>query len=258
MLSQQEVKDNIYKSLKELGLSDNEINLYTLSLTLGPASIADYSKHLNIPRPNVYKLIESLEKHGLAKFQEQKYRKKTFMVEPPTKVTELLRTKKQNLSLIDNQLVSVMPDLLALYRQGELPSSIKVLEGREQFVKAWNESLNESNGSQEFLGSTKEFINFISWEQEQAWIEQRVKKNIFIRVLSIPSEISNILSSKDKKELRETRVLKSTKPFDTAFQLFGNKVIIWQPKAPLGILIADEYIVQMLRIIFNLLWENSK
>ena len=258
MLSQQEVKNSLYMALKELGLSDNEINLYSLSLALGPAPIAEISKSLNVPRPNVYKLIEALEKYGLAKFQQHKYRKKTFMVEPPTVLTELLRKKKQDLSRLDSQLVSMLPDLLALYRQGELPSSIKVLEGRDQFLKAWNETLNESDGGQEFLGSTKDFINFISWEHEQSWIQERVKRNIFIRVLSIPSETSQALGSKDKQELRETRVLKSHKPFDAAFQLFGNKVIIWQPNAPLGILIADEYIVKMLRIIFDTLWDISK
>lgn len=46
-------------------------------------------------------------------------------------------------------------------------------------------------------------------------------------------------------------------PFQTAFQLFGNKVIIWQPKAPLAVLIEDEYIVQMLKSIFFIMWEKA-
>jgi hypothetical protein len=58
--------------------------------------------------------------------------------------------------------------------------------------------------------------------------------------------------------MRETRILQGGAPFATSFQLFANKVLIWQPKAPLAVLIEDEYIVQMLRSIFYLLWGKSK
>ena len=57
--------------------------------------------------------------------------------------------------------------------------------------------------------------------------------------------------------MRETRVLKTAQPFVTLFQLYANKALIWQPKAPLAILIEDEYIVQMLRSVFDVLWKQS-
>jgi hypothetical protein len=43
----------------------------------------------------------------------------------------------------------------------------------------------------------------------------------------------------------------------TAFQLFGKKMILWQPEAPLAILIEDEYLISMFRTIFYSLWEIS-
>jgi hypothetical protein len=43
----------------------------------------------------------------------------------------------------------------------------------------------------------------------------------------------------------------------TSFQLFANKVIIWQPKAPVAILIEDQYVIAMLKSIFDKLWEVS-
>ncbi len=62
---------NLYTSLKELGLSDLEADLYVISLKLGPAQLSEVAKHLGISRPNVYKLIKSLEKNNLVKFSQK-------------------------------------------------------------------------------------------------------------------------------------------------------------------------------------------
>lgn len=58
--------------------------------------------------------------------------------------------------------------------------------------------------------------------------------------------------------MRTTRFFHGKIPFVTGFMLYANKVIIWQPKAPLAVLIEDEYIVEMLRSIFETLWSGSK
>src|SRR3989344_8679039 len=74
-----EVDKSLYTSLKELGLLESEANLYLTSLKLGPATIASLATNLGIPRPNVYKAISGLEKHGLAKFSKKKRYARTFV-----------------------------------------------------------------------------------------------------------------------------------------------------------------------------------
>ena len=142
MLSQSELKQNLYDSLKELGLTEGEINLYLNSLSLGPTTMIKLAEHLAIPRPNIYKIISGLEAHGLAKFSERKRYARTFVVEPPTVVLEKLRQKRKTVADLDQTLVGVMPDLLAMYHQGETPTKIKVLEGKEQWHKILFQILN--------------------------------------------------------------------------------------------------------------------
>jgi hypothetical protein len=74
----------------------------------------------------------------------------------------------------------------------------------------------------------------------------------------LPGSDAETLRANDAQELRETRIVSGATPFATSFQLFANKVLIWQPKAPLAVLIEDEFIVQMLRSIFYVLWNKSK
>lgn len=256
MSASPEVKKNLYTPLKELGLTDLEIDLYVVSLTLGPTTILDIAKHLDMSRPNVYKVIAGLERHGLAKFSERKKYTRTFIVEPPTIVLEKVRRKKEAADELDHALVGAMPDLLALYHQGETPTKIKVLEGKEQWLKIFFQILDETKEPISFFGSADAFINMITWDTEREWIKERVQKGIHINVLLTPGKDAQVLKEADEKEMRTTRLFNGTAVV-TGFMLYANKVIIWQPKAPLAVLIEDEYIVQMLRSIFNKLWEES-
>lgn len=256
MFSTAEVKQNLYTSLNELGLTESEANLYITSLTLGPTTIVALAEHLNMPRPNVYKVIAGLEKHGLAKFSERKRQARTFVVESPTVVLEKLREKREAVATLDQTLVGAMPDLLALYHQGETPTKIKVIQGKDQWLKLFFQVIEEAKSPVRYFGSADAFIGMISWETEKEWIAGRLKRGIHINVLLTPGKDANTLKENDAREMRTTRIYHG-EAVVTGFMLFGNKVIIWQPKAPLAVVIEDEFIVQMLGSVFESLWSKS-
>jgi len=253
-----ELKQSLHISLKELGLTESEANLYIMSLSLGPTSIASLAQHLNIPRPNVYKVITGLEEHGLAKFSERKRHTRTFMVEPPTVVLEKIRQKRESMANLDHVLVGSMPDFLAMYHQGESPTKIKVLSGKEQWIKVFFQVLDEAKGEIQFFGSADSFIKLVSWETEKEWIKERVKRNLHINVLLTPGKDAITLEQTDEQEMRTTKLFKGALPFVTGFMVYANKVIIWQPEAPLIVLLEDEYIVAMFRALFEALWKQNQ
>ncbi|NTW30755.1 MAG: hypothetical protein HGA33_05735, partial [Candidatus Moranbacteria bacterium] len=98
----------------------------------------------------------------------------------------------------------------------------------------------------------------ISWDVENDWIKKRLKRNISIKVLTVPGVIPDNLKSRDDREKRETRILKVANPFRSSFMLYANKMIIWQPEAPLAVLVEDIYIVRMMRELFDVLWIGSE
>lgn len=257
MISKTEIKTNLYNALNELGLTESEADLYITSLALGPVSISVLAERMSIPRPNIYKLIAGLEGYGLAKYSVRKKYVRTFIVEPPTVLLEKLREKRKKMGDLDHMLVGNMPDLLAHYHQGETPTKIKVFEGKEQWMQIFFQVLDEAKDKIEFFGSADEFINLITWDKEKEWIRKRVTKGIHINVLLVPGKDAITLESTDEKEMRTTRFFNGSSGFASGFMLYANKVIIWQPKAPLVLLIEDEYIVQMLRSVFVALWDKS-
>lgn len=254
MLSHAEIQANLNNSLKELGLSEHEMNLYTLSLSRGPSSINELSQFLSVSRPNLYKVIQGLEKQGLAHFSDKKGYKKTFIVESPTLITELLRKKKNAISVFEQQTLSIMPSLLDLYKQGDRPAIVQTVQGEKEFLTVFNQILDEAKDTIEFFGSAQDLIRFISWSNEREWIKERVRKNLLIRCLIFPSDDAETLKNTDKVELRETKILSQCTPFSSSFHLFANKVVLWQPKSPMGIVITDEYLVSMFKNIFYGYW----
>ena len=253
-----EVKKNLYSSLKELGLTDMEADLYIASLSLGPSPIATIADQMKVSRPNIYKIIAGLEKHGLVEISKKKKYARSFMVEPPTAVLEELRKKREIISDLDETVASALPDLLALYHQGETSTKIKIIEGKEQFLKSYFTVLSEAKDEAQFFGSFTDYIGVTSWDEQREWIKKRFTKGIHIKALLLPSSEAEKIKGKDATELRETRILRGAAPFVTFFQLFANKALVWQPKAPLAVLVEDEYIVAMLRSMFDWMWERSK
>lgn len=256
-MKEKTINDNLYTSLKELGLTDLEISLYTISLELGPSPISEIAKHLEINRPNVYKVIKSLEEHGLVQFSNKEKYNRDFMVEPPTVVLDLIRKKKEEIAKIDNELVSDIPNLLSKYHQGRGDTKIKVLKGKEQYIKIFNQSVEEEGSEIQFCGSAKDFIDFVSWDVEKNWRQKRLTKDIKMKVLTLIDDAFEDLISKDEEENRKTKGLLVDKQFSSSFMLYSNKMILWQPKAPLAVIVEDQYIVEMMRELFKLLWKQN-
>ena len=249
--------DEIYEGLDKLGVNKKESQLYVTSLQNGPMPVSELAEKLDMNRPNVYKLINGLEDKGLANFSDRKGYAKQFVVESPSVLLKKVKEEQSEIEQIKERISRSMPTLLGQYQQGELPSKIQVFEGEAQFQKMFEMVLRESDDRNEFLGSADDFIDLVSWKREKWFIQERQKRGIFMRSLLLPGVNTNTLAGRDEKQMRETRIMEDADPFPTSFHLFGDKVIIWQPKAPLGILIEDQYIVTMLRSIFEQLWEAA-
>lgn len=123
-------------------------------------------------------------------------------------------------------------------------------------MNAFFDTLSEADEI-EWFGNYHDWVSFVTPEKEKLWIEKRIEKKISIKLLMLPSEEGESLVNPAPEDRREYRILHSAMPFNCSFQIFSNKVLLWQPKTPLAVLIEDEYIAEMFRAIFLMLWEKS-
>lgn len=251
-----DVLEPLRQSLLDLELSPNEITLYLTSLALGPTPIAKLAQQLGMRRPNLYKVITQLEARGLARFSTTKRKRRTFVVEPPTTIRELLQKKRESVASAEQHLAAIIPVLMAQYRQGEGTTKVKIFETRDQWMQAFFDTLTEADRI-DWFGNYHEWVSFVGAEREQLWIAKRIEKQIPIRLLMLPSIEGESLADASPQSRREYRLLASAVPFSCSFQIFANKILLWQPKTPLAVLIEDEYLAQMFRAIFQTLWQTA-
>jgi len=250
-------KQLLYKILKVLGLSTNEQRLFVLSLHKGPSAPAKLAKELGISRPNIYKIIEGLEKRGLATRSGVGRYTKKFVVHSPSRIAERLSEKRTRIENLDESLASILPQLIASYEQESERPVVKIYE-RDQFDETFELMLRETRSEILFFGSIGDMVYYTSPTTQTDFIKRRIKQKIYARALLLPSRNTDRLRNRDSEELRETRVLNEIDEFHTTFQLFANKALIWQPQASIAILIEDQFIVEMFSSIFDYFWKTSK
>jgi hypothetical protein len=166
-----------------------------------------------------------------------------------------VRIKKDQLEHQNQLLVQKMPDLLALYQQGELPTSIRIYQGETDYYKLFFQMLEEAQGEILSFGAGSEYVKSFPTLETTRWSKERLTKKIWLKTLALPSDSFQPL--RDHEDYRETRIISTLSPFITSFQIFGNKAAVWQPEAKLALLIEDTFITQMLKSVFELLWSQS-
>lgn len=254
--SSNQLNSQLDTSLVSLGLSPSERELYLLSVSMGPLSVNELAAHLGLQRPYVYTLIKGLRDKGLAPIA--KTYKRSFVVESPTVVLDLLRKKRQQLESLATNIAADMPKYLASYQQGGERTGVLFYEGKQKFLELYERVLIEEGTETIYFGEAEHFFSVVSETKLNQWIRDRVKKRIHMRTLMIDSTNARTIPS-DETLLRETRLVSVQRNrFPASFQVYGNTVIFWQPMTPVAVALQDEYISQLMRSTFELLWSQGK
>lgn len=254
MLTFGELRTRLLPVLKELGLKEQEIDLYVQAVLLGPSPVTVFADHLGMSASNVYKLIAPLEQIGLAQFSAHKKKGKPFSVVSPSALPELLQKRREHIEQLTTSFMPCLTEVLASYRQGSGPARIRVLEGEEAFATAVRQLFFEVTDELRVWGSIDGFVSLVSPTTFRALKEDRMTRGIQLRSLLCDTPFARILKKQERVELRKVKLIPKDQSFSACMQLSKGKAIIWQPNAPLAVLIEDEAIVTMWLRLFDYMW----
>ena len=111
--------------LKDLGLSENEAEIYLILINLGEATVYQISEQSKIARPNIYDTIKKLVEKGLAT-SIIKNKKKYFKSVAPERLLDIIKEKEKNF-------LDVLPELNRIYEIKKTKPTIEIFEGAEGF-----------------------------------------------------------------------------------------------------------------------------
>jgi len=245
------VNINLKDKLVDIGLGEKESAVYLAALELGPSSIWNIHKKAGIKRSTCYLIMEGFVKSGFAS-KSFDNKRTIFTVVKPRDLLTLFKGReeifKKSLPLFDALLI----------KSKEKPN-IQMFQGIEGVKQAY--ALGLSNANNDILIFGRADIWMIDKELNDAYIKERLKRKIHLRVLFSDEKANYVLMDRDQKEDRERKFLPKNK-YDPAIeiQILGNMVLFIAPleSEPFAVLIESAALANDERQRFNLLWSLAK
>jgi sugar-specific transcriptional regulator TrmB len=256
----------LLEKLQKSGFSDKEALVYLSVLELGgafPSKIAEYS---GIKRSTVYATLTTLSIRGLVN-EVEKRNKLFYQIEKPEKIISHAKTR---ISLAEDQLErakNIIPDIEGLYATFTNQPRVRYFEGTDGMVLLYSDMI-EGVEKYELLA----FSNAAQLEHAlpAKFFEQfrKSKERIGITTRGIVPDTASDRSYNDKffsgykqEIIPRMRYIPADKfPFKGEITIYGgNKVAIvnLNKEYLTGIIIEDETIHKMLRLIFELSWNSN-
>lgn len=245
--------DSVQKQLEELGLSTNEVKVYTASLELGAATAQQLAAKAAVVRPTAYVAIGGLVKRGLMS-SHTRGKKQFFQGEKPEVLLGFIENEKKRITTNEQKLKALIPRLHALVSTTGSRPDIGFYEGMEGL---------ETMRSVLFTGKATELLVVGSPEKYVDSIPEESSAVHNVRLERSRIKIKQIVLYKDKKPKPGVkgsvwRYLKVGKLESGEAAIFGDYValIVYLDK-PYGFLIKSKEISQVLRRLFICAWGNA-
>jgi sugar-specific transcriptional regulator TrmB len=239
--------------LKEIGLSNGEVKVYSALLSYGKAQVSKLHERTGIERSNIYGILNKLVERGLVSYIYEN-KKRFFQLSHPSKIGSYIEEKKQVLEKNQVELDKVLPSLVKQFNSVIPETRAEIYRGTEGVKASWMEQLDYSEifwiGSGRYV--PKKFPTFFA-----QWNRKRVKKKIPIHNL-LKLEMKNEV--KKPLELEYARFLpKELSGNPTVIGVYGNKVANWIYGDNLSaFVIEDKDLAESYRKYFKYLWRISK
>ncbi|MAG75339.1 MAG: hypothetical protein CL811_01155 [Colwelliaceae bacterium] len=239
-------------NLKELGLTDGEIRVYTAVLNLGISGLNKIQEKTGIERRNIYDILNKLIEKGLVSYTLEK-RKRTYQLTHPNKLIEEIKLKKEKLNELEIQL----PKITDYFESKKPDVRAEVYRGNESIKTLLEESLNYKE--QFWIGGNKgvEETDLKNWFNH--WMNKRAKMKIVMHDLADFGKSLEGLEPNKKQEHKKKYYLYKQLPrnFNSPLVIFifGNKVaqILWG-KQSFAFVLESEEIKESFMKYFNYFW----
>lgn len=242
--------EKIEKTLKQIGLTKNEILVYLTLLKIGSSSASKISERSEIYRPYTYDTLERLQEKGLASFIV-KDSKKLFKAVDPSQLAEI---QKEKLIAINN----IIPRLKKLIEIPKEESNVELYTGKKVIRVIQKDVLKDllkNKGESLVIGvDEKKFMEVDPIIMEQ-FFNQMEKNKLKERILVRKGD--NYLPA--KKSTTTYKFLPKEFFDPTSTFIYGDNVAIVLFSEPLnGIIIKSKLIANAYRKQFELLWKIAK
>ncbi len=254
-------KNNLLiKQLMEFGLSEKEAEAYLTLLELEIASVSELAKSANINRSSMYVVLSSLQKKGLVSVSEDKKVQKYIAISPEILLREAESNAKKT-EEIKNRISIIIPELKALHKDTKQKPKIKVFEGKQGIINAFEDTLNNKEKIMRVSSSVKNISEFLP-----GYFPMYVKRRIELGIKMYGIHPHDKMARQIIKDI--LRFDKFDEPlfispkkykFPADMAIYDNKIAYMSlEKNGLAITIESKEIADVMKSVFDLAYEEAK
>ena len=239
-------------SLVDIGLTENEAEVYLAALSLGATTILKLSKHSDVNRTTIYETVNALEKKGLMK-KEIKGLKTLYAPEHPERLENALQRKHITLERL-------LPELEGKYHLKGTESSIKYYEGLNAIKNIYDDLLKELKPHDFYyvISNTAEWQSLDDDYFMKNHIEKLKDMRINRNVLFVDSPLAQRRKETERNFNEKVKILPKDTNIHVDMAITPYKLVIFQLREPLDALVVEnQSMITAQKEVFELLWSKS-
>lgn len=235
------------EALRDLNLSDKEVNVYVSLLMLGQSPANTIAKKANLNRVTTYDILKSLQEKGAVSYVI-KSGVRYFEAAEPSRFVDELKEKQEKIQ-------AVMPELEGLKSILNEKPQIELYEDIAGLKSIFNDILKE-NKEILFIG-TPQLTHKMQFYFPH-FAKQKRKQGIFSRLITLDCEEMRKYKQEAPAKYNETRFIEND--IEITKIIYGDKVayLTFKEKNSIGVLIDNKEIADAEKMLFEILWNNSK
>lgn len=247
--------ENLLSTLKEIGLSIKEANIYLTLLHIKTNAASIIAKKAGLNRCSCYTILERLIQKG---FIQKIVRNNVnyYMAVELRYVLNHLKSKHHDLENKIEYLAEAVTQLNLLKNTHDDQPKVIFYEGEISMRNMLEDRLN-AKGLIRCYGSLNEleslFPNYLP-----EFYRRRVAKGIYVKAIYPANEHSFRQKTRDHQELRQTRLIPREFDLHIHINIYNNRVTIASLKEKFGVLIESRAIAEAQSKIFDFIWAGIK
>lgn len=242
--------------LQGIGLSEAESVTYLAMLQADSVSIRKVAEKTGINRGTTHDILKKLLAKGLVSSRTTGTRE-YYSAESPEKIFEIIKDQRKDLLRAQRLADSVVPELMTKKAQPKGRPLVRYYEDDEGVAAILRDVLQTCRqlDNPEYCVYSSRSLRHYIYRKFPNFTDRRIAEGIFVRVLAVGQGGDPAVDAERKWLPNTDHELSSSYTI-----IYGNKlaqISISDDFTPYGVVIEDEGVAEMQRILFERLWSTA-
>lgn len=245
------------KSLVEFGLSDKEANVYLVLLELEIATVSEIADSANVNRSSTYVVLESLKEKGLVSISEDKNIQRYVAVSPDMLLFEA-QNKAQKAVDVKNNISDIVPELKALHKDTKQKPIVKVFEGKQGLINAFEDTLKSKEKVMRVASSVENLVKALP-EYFPTYVQKRIKLGIKMYGIHPDDKTARSMISLSPKFDKAVLISPKKYKFPADMAIYDNKIAYMSlEKGGIAVGIESKEMADVMKSVFDLAYKEAE